>query len=180
MHAHSPLPPRTPPPPHTQHTVYTTTHLKSRFWMRVLITSSGCATVMEATAPATEAMESCMNVASEYFSSCRRFREIWWWWSWWCGQGVCIPIAFRGCSLPPPPPTHTHNGRARHRQGAPPHHKLGTPRMGKRRKDGPTLKTRSLTRADPPNSAKEPGALRAAVHVAPLLCVCCLFVCSWC
>lgn len=47
-----------------------TTHLKSRFWMRVLITSRGCATVMEATAPATLAIESCMKVASEYFSSC--------------------------------------------------------------------------------------------------------------
>jgi len=46
------------------------THLKSRFWMRVLITSRGWATEMEAMAPATEAMESCMKVASEYFSSC--------------------------------------------------------------------------------------------------------------
>lgn len=44
--------------------------------MRVLMTSSGCATVMEATAPATEAMESCMKVASEYFSSCALIRFV--------------------------------------------------------------------------------------------------------
>lgn len=31
-----------------------------------------------------------------------------------------------------------------------------------------SLKTLSLTHAEPPKSAKEPGALRAAVHEAPL------------
>lgn len=31
-----------------------------------------------------------------------------------------------------------------------------------------SLKTRSLTNAEPPNSAKEPGAFLAAVHDAPL------------
>lgn len=31
-----------------------------------------------------------------------------------------------------------------------------------------SLKTLSLTHAEPPKSAKEPGALRAAVHDAPL------------
>jgi hypothetical protein len=31
-----------------------------------------------------------------------------------------------------------------------------------------SLKTLSLTHAEPPNSAKDPGALRAAVQLAPL------------
>lgn len=36
---------------------------KLAFWMRVLIVSSGAATVMDATAPAIEAMKFCVHVA---------------------------------------------------------------------------------------------------------------------
>jgi hypothetical protein len=38
---------------------------KLAFWMRVLTTSSGAATVMDATAPAMEAMKFCVQVALE-------------------------------------------------------------------------------------------------------------------
>ena len=38
---------------------------KLAFWMRVLMVSSGAATVMDATAPAMEAMKFCVHVAFE-------------------------------------------------------------------------------------------------------------------
>jgi hypothetical protein len=38
---------------------------KLAFWIRVLTTSNGAATVMEATAPDTEAMKFCVQVALE-------------------------------------------------------------------------------------------------------------------
>ena len=38
---------------------------KLAFWMRVLTVSSGAATVMDATAPATEARKFCVHVALE-------------------------------------------------------------------------------------------------------------------